>query len=237
MTLVFPMAGLSRRFSEAGYAVPKYMLPLASDTCFDRSVAGFAAAYPARDMVFVMQAAFDTPAFVAARLAALGLTAARSVVLDGPTAGQAETVERGLDEAGDGELAIFNIDTFRAGYARPEFAGRVDGYLETFVGEGDGWSFVADDGAGCRRVARTTEKVRISNLCSTGFYQFARVDDFRTALAAERASPSCPELYVAPLYNHLIAAGGDVRYTVIDRAEVTFCGVPAEYEALMAQGA
>ena len=43
------------------------------------------------------------------------------------------------------------------------------------------------------------------------------------------------ELYVAPLYNHLIAAGQDIRFTEIAPDEVIFCGIPAEYEAFLAR--
>ena len=42
------------------------------------------------------------------------------------------------------------------------------------------------------------------------------------------------ELYVAPLYNDLIERGLDVRFSVIPREEVVFCGVPAEYDAVRA---
>ena len=38
--IVFPMAGLSRRFSEAGYDQPKYMLPLEGGPCFDAGMRG-----------------------------------------------------------------------------------------------------------------------------------------------------------------------------------------------------
>lgn len=233
--ILFPMVGMSRRFRDAGYDRPKYMLPLGGATCFDFSVMGFRAAFGPGAMTFVMRAADETPAFVAQRLAALGVTNARLVVLDALTAGQAETVERGLDgvaDAGEDGLFVFNIDTFRPGYAMPSPTARGDGYLETFRGTGDNWSFVEDDGSAGHRVARTTEKIPISDLCCTGLYQFAQIADFRFALDRERAAPSSGELYVAPIYNHLIAAGRDIRYSVVDRADVIFCGIPAEYEAL-----
>ena len=237
--IVFPMVGMSRRFREAGYDRPKYMLPLAGGTCFDYSVMGFLPAFRGEDLTFVMRADFDTPDFVRQRLAALGIEGARLVVLDEMTKGQAETVERGLegvDDAGPDGLFIFNIDTFRPGFQLPPREARGDGYLETFIGSGDNWSFVEDDGSGQQRARRTTEKVPISNLCCTGLYQFARIDDFRIALDAERAAPSTNELYVAPTYNHLIAKGRDIRYTVVGLEGVVFCGVPSEYEALRTDG-
>jgi hypothetical protein len=41
------------------------------------------------------------------------------------------------------------------------------------------------------------------------------------------------ELYVAPLYNHLIEAGKKIHIHVIGRDEVIFSGVPAEYEQIL----
>ena len=79
----------------------------------------------------------------------------------------------------------------------------------------------------------TAEKRPISDLCCTGLYHFARAGDFRAALAAERAAPQAPELYVAPLYNHLIAAGARIGWRLIAGSEVVFCGTPDEYEALL----
>jgi hypothetical protein len=233
--ILFPMVGMSRRFREAGYERPKYMLPLGGATCFDFSVMGFRGVFGPGAMTFVMRDAFDTRTFVEQRLAALEIKDARLVVLDAVTGGQAETVEHGLDgiqDAGDHGLFIFNIDTFRPDFRLLAPTERGDGYLETFRGTGTNWSFVEDDGSGQRRAARTTEKVPISDLCCTGLYHFTQIADFRFALDCERKAPSSGELYVAPIYNHLIAAGRDIRYKVIERDEVIFCGVPAEYEDL-----
>ncbi|GAN87839.1 capsular biosynthesis protein [Komagataeibacter intermedius] len=237
--IIFPMVGMSRRFREAGYDRPKYMLPLGNHTCFDYSVMGFLKAGRQDTFTFIMRKEFDTPDFVRQRLAALGVTNARLVILDEMTAGQAETVERGLDgvtDAGPTGMTIFNIDTFRPGFTFPPKAAQGDGYLETFVGEGDNWSFVESDGSDQNRVIRTTEKEPISHFCCTGLYQFATISDFRWALDEERKNPSKNELYVAPIYNHLIKIGKDIRYTVIPKENVIFCGVPAEYEALTKDG-
>lgn len=229
------MAGLSRRFADAGYGLPKYMLPLGRGYCFDRAVAGFLDAYGEETFLFVCRGVAGTPAFVEERCRAMGLRHARIVVLDGTTSGQGETVERGLDATGaeSGEIAIFNVDTFRENVVRPPAPDRGDGWLEVVRAAGDGWSFVlpaAEDG----RVSRTTEKERVSDLCCTGFYGFRSADDFRDALETERSRPSCPlpESYIAPIYNHLIAAGRDIRYVAVERDDVTFCGTPAEYEAV-----
>ena len=61
-------------------------------------------------------------------------------------------------------------------------------------------------------------------------YYFKKASDFMSSYEAELASPTAKELYVAPLYNHLIRKGKDIHISVIERDEVLFCGVPQEYE-------
>lgn len=241
--LVFPMAGLSERFTRAGYAVPKYMLEAHGKTLFRHAVEGFLAAAGAMRVLFIARDVADTAAFITAECRTMGLGDFEIHVLDAPTRGQAETVSLGLaGRAADDDAAmIFNIDTFRPGFRPPtRFAmAEVDGYLEVFEGTGNNWSFVAPAGDPAeRRVARTTEKDPISNLCCTGLYQFGRIADFRAAFAAAAAggqtSWSAGELYVAPLYNWLIANGRDIRYELIARRDVIFCGTPDEYRDFLA---
>jgi hypothetical protein len=130
--------------------------------------------------------------------------------------------------ADDAPLTIFNIDTFRPGFAFPAETG--NGYLEVFRGSGTNWSYVHPGADG--RVLETAEKIAISDLCCTGLYHFRTALSFRSAARAALAALDGDEVYVAPLYNRLIAAGADIRYHEIARADVIFCGTPEEYEAL-----
>jgi hypothetical protein len=242
--IVVPMAGLSARFTAAGYDRPKYMLPLKGRPLFVHAVESFAAYLASEPFLFIYREVQGTGEFVQARAAAMGIRAATFVALDAPTEGQADTVAIGLDRGGvaaDAPITIFNIDTFRPGFRYPAIASdpQAAGYLEVFEGEGANWSFVRPDPADPRWVAETAEKKAISNLCCTGLYQFRRAGDFRDALAAGRTDDTLrgpkAELYVAPLYNWLIRRGAKIGYDVIPAQDVIFCGVPAEYEALRAQ--
>ena len=239
--IVIPMAGLSRRFSEAGYALPKYMLPLGGRTVFEHAVASFSAYFADTPFLFVARAGQGASDFVRGACAAMDVADARVVELDRPTRGQAETVALGLRAQGDrppGGLTIFNIDTFRPGFRHPPNVGDIDGYLEVFRGTGANWSYVRPGGPDDDRVMETTEKRPVSDLCCTGLYHFASAQRFLRAFEAYAASPPADlpggELYVAPLYNRLIAEGCDIRWTLVDRSQVQFCGTPAEYEALAA---
>jgi hypothetical protein len=238
--IVIPMAGLSSRFTKAGYPLPKYMLPLGERTVFDHAVGSFQGLFSSEEFLFIIRNVEDTSRFVKSRSHSLGIRSTQIVSLDAPTMGQAHTVARGVCEAAVGQntpLTIFNIDTFRPGYHFPESCQNTHGYLEVFEGEGYNWSFAEPAFPGSSRVVRTSEKDPISRFCCTGLYHFSRATDFLLAFEAQRDLPKerlqAGELYVAPLYNELIARGRDIRMHVVKRDEVIFCGVPAEYEALL----
>lgn len=237
--IVFPMAGLSSRFSKAGYDRPKYMLEAGGHSLFWHSVHGFSALFATHPFLFIYRDIQGTDAFVRAEVARMNIADARFVALSAPTDGQAETVALGLKGAGlaaHEPVTIFNIDTIRAGFALPKAPEIVqsDGWLEVFRGAGANWSFVRPETPGSNRVVEVTEKNPISDLCCTGLYHFERTDAFLEAFEAEkRDGPSqAAEFYVAPLYNRLIGKGADIRFSLIAAEDVEFSGVPDEYEEL-----
>jgi hypothetical protein len=232
--IVFPMAGESRRFLAAGFEQPKYMLPLDGRPLFDWTVLSMRRLFDRTDFLFVARDIQGTGMFLQKRLAAMGLRAAKVCLLDASTAGQAETVELGLKNAGVARqepILIFNIDTIRPGFDMEEVP-EEDGWLETFEAPGTGWSFVELDPKDTARVIRCAEKQRISEHCCTGIYYFKEAGLFLSALAAEREAPSSHELFVAPLYNHLIAEGRRIGWRAVPSGKVILSGVPAEYESL-----
>jgi NDP-sugar pyrophosphorylase family protein len=245
--IVIPMAGMSRRFTQAGYDCPKFMLQVHGKPVFDRAVESFANYFGSESFLFVLREAHGAPEFIRERCAKLGVKRALIHVLNAPTQGQAETVAagvRGEEVALTEPLTIFNIDTFRPGFRFPQEIDleEIDGYLEVFPGEGEHWSFVRPELSSERKnsVAEVAEKVRISNLCSTGLYYFRSAGLFLDVygevefLPAEQLQGG--ERYVAPLYNRLLERGGDIRYHQIDPGEVIFCGTPAEYEQVLNRG-
>lgn len=237
MKIIFPMAGQSSRFFKAGYTQPKYMLDLAGKSLFSRVIGGFEFYFEKAEFLFIYRDLQDTGHFISAECAKLGLKNHQSIELEKETLGQAHTVMLGLEEAkmgADEELLIFNIDTIRPDFRLPQNLDRVDGYLEVFEGEGEQWSFVLPSEEGSCRVIKTSEKERISHLCSTGLYYFKRASDFmsvfRKMWAQKRLSKG--EFFIAPMYNELILQGGVVVYEPIAREAVLFCGTPLEYEDL-----
>lgn len=236
--IVLPMAGLSRRFFDAGYDRPKYMLDLHGRPVFDYVLRSFASRFGIEPLLIVLRPQFEAEAFVRARLAANGV-AATLVLLDEPTRGQAETVQLGLKSAdvpAQSPLTVFNIDSFRPGFEMSHCEYAADGFLEVFLGSGADWSFVKPAGSETTagRAAKVAEKQRISDLSCTGLYYFATRSLFEEAYAQELAAPSqiLAEHFIAPIYNQMIDRGREVLFRLVPNEDVTFCGVPEEYEAL-----
>jgi dTDP-glucose pyrophosphorylase len=104
--------------------------------------------------------------------------------------------------------------------------------LEVFEGYGANWSYAKTENINSKKVIQTAEKEAISNYCSTGIYYFKKKKWFMEAFNASSDDNSefkLLELYVAPLYNYLIAKKKDIHVDIIKREEVVFCGVPEEY--------
>ena len=53
MIVVFPMAGRSQRFTNAGYTQPKFKLPIQGATMFDYALEGFRSFFDSASFLFV----------------------------------------------------------------------------------------------------------------------------------------------------------------------------------------
>lgn len=234
MTIIIPMAGLSSRFTKAGYTLPKYMLYVKDKSLFNLAVSSFENYFETCKFVFVARVVYDTETFIKKECELLRIRNFEVVMLEQPTAGQAETVLKGIEGAfipSDEPILIFNIDTFRPSFVFPVKIKEWDGYLEVFKGSGSNWSFAKTESPDSTKVIETAEKHEISDNCSTGIYYFKKVSDFIYAYQENLNNPEkgVPELYVAPLYNKLIRKGRNIHIEVIKRDEVIFCGTPQEY--------
>ena len=240
MTIIFPMAGLSSRFTKAGYKQPKYMLPIDDNTVFFHAVNSFKNYFSTSDILFIYRNIQNTKEFIDSECDKMNVNSYRSISLDEITDGQAQTVYLGMKKASilDNEsILIFNIDTFRPNFELPsEFDfSEIDGYLEVFESEGEHWSFVLPKDDKSNSVVRTTEKERISSLCSSGLYYFKNAIDFKKVFEKmlEKNERSKSEFYIAPMYNHLINLGKDIRYSKIYLDNIIFCGTPTEYKNVL----
>ena len=238
---VIPMAGLSSRFFKAGYSVPKYQLNINSSSMFLWSVESFKNYYSSDRFLFICRDVYETPAFIEKEINKISLPSYDIAVLEKETLGQADTVYQGLAKMdllnSDEDVFIFNIDSRIEFFEKPDYVknGEVDGYLEVFKSDGEHWSFV-EPGSNCS-VIRTTEKERISDLCSDGLYYFKRISDFTRVFERTRNAGqfSHNELYIAPMYNSLIKSEMNIKYQLVPRSKVIICGTPEEYRAMLNQ--
>lgn len=231
--IVIPMAGMSSRFFNAGYEVPKFMLVAHGLSLFEHSMLSFSHYFESEHFVFILRDTHNTKQFVEDKLEKLGISSFDIVVLECETRGQAETVALGLSKYRENNhpITIFNIDTIRYSFHTSVPTSIGDGYLEVFLGTGDNWSYVKPDHTG--RVIETAEKKPISDLCSTGLYVFSDIQDFYWAYEEYSLIPDSQwtngEIYIAPLYNLLIEKGKVFKYVLVDPSFIRFVGTPDEY--------
>lgn len=233
------MAGQSSRFANAGYELPKYMLPLHGSPLFDWTVLSFKAYFEKEFFLFIARDDQQIRSFLQSRINLLGIRRAYCIYLQSPTRGQAETVFLGLSQFREKNtshesepLAIFNIDTIRPNIQFPHYHGN-NAWVEIFRAAGDNWSFVLPDADNKDIIKECAEKRRISELCCTGLYAFKNVEQFNWSYDIELKSPSSHELFIAPIYNHLINDGQPVKWYEVDSSEVFLSGTPVEYENLL----
>jgi len=225
------MLGKSSRFFKAGYTHPKYELPIGKASVFDWVLQSFSHYFQDELFLFLVREDYKAETFIKNRLKFHTIRNYKIMSFNQETRGQADSVYLGLQGVDSQEpVYIFNIDTIHFSFEKKIMDNSVAGYLEVFRGEGDHWSFV--EPLSETQVARTTEKQRISDLCSNGLYGFKNVALFNEAflqLESEYVSKNA-ELYIAPMYNYLIRMGYPIHYKMIDKVDLGFCGTPAEYE-------
>ena len=226
INFIIPMAGLGRRFSQAGVRVPKFMVEAGGLTLFEHSLRSLPLSLASR-VVFIALREHEeqcgVSSFIRGRMASLSPAPVEIIILDKPTRGQAETVlaAKALVPPEE-EAAIFNIDTaFVSSTLEAKLSGpeKRDGVIGAFVldAKDNKWSFAEIDGSGI--VLRTAEKVQISRYALTGLYHFTRAGDFFDCAGAAVAGGELVsgEYYVAPLYNRLIARGKKFTLDVAEK--------------------
>jgi dTDP-glucose pyrophosphorylase len=126
------------------------------------------------------------------------------------TAGQLDTALIGAEDIPDHySIVVFNSDScFDSREVDPFLADKAwEGLIPCSHEQGVSWSFckVAESGSKILETLEVTEKVRISDWCSIGYYFFRDAKLFKKMARSEIQSNSLAERYVAPLYNRYIA--------------------------------
>jgi NDP-sugar pyrophosphorylase family protein len=232
--VVMPMAGRGERFRQAGFTLPKPLIPIDGEPMFVRATKSLPLGL-ATELVFaileehILQFSLDR--LIQDHFGHLPL---RIVTLKQVTSGQAETVQLATEKsAADAPLLVFNADSAfdddLADYL-PRLRPEVAGVVQVFRDRQPRWSFVRCDEQ--LRVVEAAEKRPISDLASTGLYYFRSLREYRELY--RRLDLCNGETYIAPMYNQLVAQSVVVLAKPVQRY---FCfGTPQDYEAYTQRG-
>jgi NDP-sugar pyrophosphorylase family protein len=235
-----PLAGAGRRFVEAGYALPKPLIPVDGVPMILRAAAALP---PADRWIFVCRAEHLREAHLEATLRGV-YPAAVIIGLDEPTEGQACTCLVAADRLDDEDRLTIGACDNRMDYDPAaldrRWAEGADAVVWTFRHhpavevhpESYGWVRCAEDG----RVRGVSCKVPISNTpmrdhAVIGAFSFRRAADFvrvaRRTIALDRRVNG--EFYLDTVMDQAAADGLDVRVLDVDR--YVCWGTPADLEA------
>lgn len=239
LTIVVPMAGRGSRFRDAGYTIPKPLIPVLGRPMIARVVDNVR---PQRDARFVFLCQAEHIAEYALERTLGELAPGSAIVpVDGVTEGAACTVLLAEHEIPrDEPLMIVNSDQW-VDTSIDRHLGVLDsdpaaaGLIMTMWADDPKWSFLRLDGNG--GVTEVVEKQVVSNEATVGIYTFRRAGDFidgahRMITDNRRVNG---EFYVAPVYNDLIARGERIAYDNIGRvgAGMHGLGTPADLEEFL----
>lgn len=241
MDMAFCMAGTYRRFREAGYTTPKYLLPAGDGrTVLGRILDGLLDRVAVGRVCFVANRRDErhVPA-IHAELVKRDI-AKRALRLIGDTAGQADSAIEAcnllddLGSHGDRPVAFHNVDTILEGRDLSLVShtlGTAAGWIDTFTSASPAFSYVAAGPDG--RVRAIVEKRVISDCATTGLYAFSSRAHFRRCAWGPWAPTG--EHYISSVYQRMLDHGDIVIAGRAGPATKTLVlGTPAEYEAHLA---
>ena len=239
LNILLPIAGRGSRFADAGYSLPKPLIPVHGIPMIEAVVRNVRPRVPHR-FIFVAQRAHLAHQAMQSTLerAAPGCLV---VPVDGVTEGAACTVllAREVIDSLD-PLMLANsdqwVDTDINEYLNAIEPGSADGLIMTMTANDPKWSFVGLDSS--RFVTRVAEKEVISNEATVGIYNFRHGRDFVRAADAMIAKNLRVngEFYVAPVYNELIAEGARIAIHNVGRegAGMYGLGIPDDLNRFLA---
>lgn len=237
--VIITMAGLGKRFRDAGYDVPKYRIEAHGKSLFSWSLLSLQSFIRQGARFFFVARGEDRAApFVHQQAEYLGIDSVEILELDHLTDGQATSaiLAGALIDDNQSPILVYNIDTFVHPDSLPANAVRGDGWIPCFPGKGEGWSFAAAAPDG--KICELREKVRISSHATIGLYWFSSFDLYRQAYADYYNDPARMEKgekYIAPIYNQLISSGHAVYLHKVPFDAVIPLGTPADVDTFLAQ--
>lgn len=225
MNLVITMAGKYTRFKEAGYNLPKYLLPWGDRSILSEIIDNLQS-YALRGNIFLVANKEDEPFMGHVRKIMDAHSIPRkNLLLVGDTSGQAETALKAVQHFYiTGPVLFHNADTIL--YRRniwaieASLAKLVHGFIDVFKSNNHAYSYVVEKEG---RVSMISEKVLVSDLATSGLYGFGETRDF---LDYYRDG----QIYISEIYKEMIADGRDVCIgKAYDEKDTIVLGTPQDY--------
>lgn len=229
MNILIPMAGAGSRFTNAGYTMPKPLVPVRGKPMISRAVEtlGLNGRYifvirnndELRDLLYDM------------------VPSCKIVEIDHQTRGSAETALHASHLIDNGPLLITNCDQIMHwnGKQFQTFLYHVDldGVIVTYYKNNPRNSYAKVDKMGF--VTQIREKEVISDISLNGIHYWRDGNDF---ISSARTMMQCNdnvngEFYIAPTYNYLINQGKKIGIYHIPSSQHHAVGIPedlAKYE-------
>lgn len=230
MKIIIPMAGLGSRFKKNGLKTPKYALKIKGQTLFALSMLSLSDFFD-QEFIFIYNTQNCNPDFIRTECETLGINKYQTVSINATTEGQASTVmmAENFIQSND-EVVIYNIDTYveEGNILKSDLIDQPDGFLHSFICEGDKWSFVKTESDTSLKVIEVSEKIRISNLGTIGLYYFKSWNDFSNIYKSHKQEimRAYNETYIAPMYKFLIQDDKKVYTKLIDQSNIHVLGTP-----------
>lgn len=233
LNIVIPMAGAGSRFSKAGYADPKPLIPVHGIPMIKVVIDNLKPSIAHR-FIFICQKEHVKLYDLTEKLNHWAPNCS-IIELDGLTEGAACTVLHAKHLINSNSpLMIANSDQYIDldidQYLNRLNAENLDGLIMTMTAEDAKWSFVGLNKDNL--VTNVVEKQVISNEATVGIYNYAHGKDFVRAAEAmiDKNERVNNEFYVAPAYNQLIAEGQKVGIYNIgaEAAGMYGLGIPAD---------
>src|SRR5688572_23184189 len=185
LNIVLPIAGRGRRFAEAGFTLPKPLIPVHGMPMIEAVIHNVRPREAHRLIVVALREHLEHTALIPALESAAPGCAI--VPVNDVTQGAACTVLLARDLIDTDEpLMIANsdqwVDVCIDDYLGTMDRERADGLIMTMAADDPKWSFVGLDSRGF--VTRVVEKQVISNEATVGIYNFRRGHDFVRAADA-----------------------------------------------------
>lgn len=213
INIVIPMAGRGKRFSDAGYILPKPLIDIKGHHMIEYVIQNVRPICEYRFIFLCLEEHLEK--YNLSRLLKEIEPTCEIVAVDKVTEGAACTVLLAEDFIDNSDsLMIANSDQYVDidinDYIKA--LGGNDGLIMTMTADDPKWSFVSCDADGYINCVR--EKEVISNEATVGIYNYKHGSDF-VKYAKQMIKKDIRvnnEFYVAPVYNQMIADGEKIVY-------------------------